>query len=209
LNQCPSCRTIHEGQPNFCGKCGFEFQPQASPSGDRGPLRELAASRKRLTGLQKLILGALAIGSTFAISLYIGAPSGRSGLNSNSNAGAHPATQQAPANGSRADIGETLTVQRAKGFWVCASTPDALREMLKWVVADDQAEVKRTMVRTHSIAVNGGMKVKVLDIGFGKRKIRVLTNDAGEMYLRDEKGAFPADPRIGRECWVPSEALAR
>jgi hypothetical protein len=62
-------------------------------------------------------------------------------------------------------------------------------------------------MRTGSIGLDGGMKVKILDTGIGKRQVRVLTNDAGDAYLKDEQGEFPADPRIGRECWVVSEAV--
>ncbi|MGD0618548.1 MAG: hypothetical protein ABSB67_12885 [Bryobacteraceae bacterium] len=61
---------------------------------------------------------------------------------------------------------------------------------------------------TRSIGLNGGMSVKILDIGLGKRKVRVLSDTVGETYLRDEQGVFPADPRIGRECWVGVEALS-
>jgi hypothetical protein len=53
------------------------------------------------------------------------------------------------------------------------------------------------------------MKVKILDVVLGKRRVRVLTNYAGETYLKDEQGSFLADPRIGRECWVVSEAVTR
>jgi len=80
---------------------------------------------------------------------------------------------------------------------------------MKWAVRGDNAEVKRTLVKTRSIGIVGGMQVKILDFGFGKRKVRVLTNDAGEAYLKDEQGVFPADPRIGRECWVAAEAVTR
>lgn len=132
---------------------------------------------------------------------------------SSSSAGASPQPQgsspASPLSPSRADIGESVTVRQGNGFWPCGSTKEAFDELMKWAVRGDNAEVKRTMGITHSIGIVGGMKVKILDIGFGKRKVRVLTNDNGEAYLRDEQGVFPADPRIGRECWVASEALSR
>jgi len=115
----------------------------------------------------------------------------------------------APASSSTAGIGETVTVRQGNGYWPCGSTTEAFDELMKWSVRGDQAEIKRTLVKTGSIGIDGGMKVKILDFGFGKRKVRVLTNDAGEAYLKDEQGVFPADPRIGRECWVVSEALTR
>ena len=78
---------------------------------------------------------------------------------------------------------------------------------MKWAVRGDMGEVRRTLMRTGSIGLDGGMKVKILDTGIGKRQVRVLTNDAGDAYLKDEQGEFSADPRIGRECWVVSEAV--
>jgi len=54
------------------------------------------------------------------------------------------------------------------------------------------------------------MSVKILGVGFGKRKVRVLTNDAGETYLKDDQGVFAADPRIGREAgWCPRHWVVR
>jgi|ERR1019366_1565247 hypothetical protein len=81
---------------------------------------------------------------------------------------------------SHADVGDTITVRHANGFWPCGQ-----------------------------IGLDGGMKVKILEVGLGRRRVRILTNDAGESYLKDEQGVFPADPRIGRECWVVSEAVTR
>ena len=114
-----------------------------------------------------------------------------------------------PASPSHAHIGETVTVRHSNGFWPCSPTTEAFDEIIKWVVRGDKDEIWRSMRATGSIAVDGGMSVKILDIGIGKRRIRVLTNDAGEAYLKDEQGSFPADLRIGRECWVVSEALSR
>jgi hypothetical protein len=104
-------------------------------------------------------------------------------------------------------IGETAIVIGATGYWPCGSSESAFDELVKWAALHDEAETKRTMVRTHSIAVLGGMQVKVLESHIGMRKIRVLTNDAGEGYLRDEKGVFASDSRIGKECWIAPEAL--
>ena len=113
---------------------------------------------------------------------------------------------------STTGIGETVTVRQSNGFWPCGSTTEALDELTKWAVRGDSAEVRRTLFKTRSIGIDGGMKVKILDTrGFliQQRKVRVLTNSAGEAYGRDEQGQFPADPRIGHECWVDSQALTR
>ena len=80
---------------------------------------------------------------------------------------------------------------------------------MKWTARGENAEVKRTLLKISSVGLDGGMKVKILDTEFGKRKVCVLTNYSGEAYLKDEQGVFPADPRKGRECWVVSEAPAR
>src|ERR1039458_9752266 len=66
---------------------------------------------------------------------------------------------------SHADVGDTITVRHANGFWPCGQ-----------------------------IGLDGGMKVKILEVGLGRRRVRILTNDAGESYLKDENEIFPADP---------------
>jgi len=115
------------------------------------------------------------------------------------------------------------------GTWPCGSTVDAYSQMLKWAARGDSDEMRRVMVRTGSILVVDGMQVKVLDVGFGKRQIRVLAYETTEeAKLRDERahysrnprigcgdclvrsvdpGSLPPDPRIDRECWVAKEAL--
>ena len=80
---------------------------------------------------------------------------------------------------------------------------------MKWAVRGDNEEMKRTMRATHSIGLTSNLRVKVLDTGFGKRRVRVVSDREGNVYLKDEKGQFLADPRIGRECWVVTEALTR
>jgi hypothetical protein len=72
-------------------------------------------------------------------------------------------------------------------------------------VRGDDAEVKRTMVRTHSLGLTPGLQVKILGVGLGKRRVRVLG-----LYGEDDDGSyrlFTEDPRTGHECWVVSEAL--
>jgi hypothetical protein len=92
-------------------------------------------------------------------------------------------------------IGETTTVHTANGYWPCGSTTEALDEMEKWRALGDSQEVARVLLRTGSGRLVGGMKVKILDTGFEKRKVRALTNANGK--------ALPGD----LECWVTSDAV--
>jgi len=119
-----------------------------------------------------------------------------SGTKGNS-AGA-PATRRGPRIGDDASLTRTTA---------CGSTQEALDEMTKWITRNDSPEALRVMGRTHSILVEKGMQAKVIDGTMFTRKIRILTNTSGESMLRDEQGAFVADPRIGKECWLPFEAL--
>ena len=64
----------------------------------------------------------------------------------------------------------------------------------------DDSEVKRTLVRTRSIGLTSGLTVKILDVGFAKRKVRVL-GLYSDGQLRSE------DPRTAHECWVATDAL--
>ena len=54
---------------------------------------------------------------------------------------------------------------------------------MKWAVRGDNPELKQAMVKTHSFALNGGMSVKILDLGFEKRRVRVLTNSEAQEEL--------------------------
>ena len=113
-------------------------------------------------------------------------------------------------------IGDTVKIAFARqangreGYWPCGSSKEALDEMTKWAGRGDEAELKLVMRSTKSIALTAGLRVKVLEAGgfpYSIRKVRVVANSDGQAYLRDEQGEFPADPRIGHECWIVNEAL--
>ena len=69
----------------------------------------------------------------------------------------------------------------------CGSTSEAPSELTKWASANDWNEVKRTVSQTGSMLLYNGYRVKVLDRGFLKSRVRVLRDD--------------------QECWVVSDAL--
>lgn len=83
----------------------------------------------------------------------------------------------------------------APGWWPCGSTEEAFSNITKWLVLKDMREALRTMLETRSLALTGGMQVKVLEHGFVKSQVRVLHSS-----VRD-------DPRIYRKCWVAVEAV--
>jgi hypothetical protein len=109
-----------------------------------------------------------------------------------------------PPGPKTAGIGDDVMVH--SGPWICGSTKEALGEMVKRAVRHDSSEMFRTMRRTHSFALTDGFQVKILDRGFVSSKVRVtgwLDPDDGRIH------AYPEEKRIGRECWVPSEAVRR
>ena len=239
MTECPSCRTSYEGRPRFCGTCGYQFAsapstPDLKKCPDCAEDIRAEARKCRFCGfefppepieesqvperpeMKTRWKGLIALALLLCVLIW-GAyvksvDHATSSVTSNAGSSARPAP---PESADGAGIGETVTVARGmqsngtEGFWPCGSTTEAFDELMKWAVRGDNAEVKRTMRTTRSFALEGGMKVKILDIGFGKRKVRVLTNSAGEASLKDEQGVFSADVRIGRECWVVSEALTR
>jgi hypothetical protein len=182
--QCSKCNFVAGDLAKFCDKCGSRL----------GDTKERFNFKAFGLGIG---LVALVVALLFAVALTrrVGPP-----------ASTDPASSDAPAS-SHVVIGETAKVKGASGYWPCGSSEAAFNELIKWAGLHDEAELKRTLARTHSIGVLGGMQVKVLDSHVGIRKIRILTNDAGEGYLRDEKGVFASDSRIGRECWIAPEAL--
>lgn len=106
-------------------------------------------------------------------------------------------------------IGDTARVVDGPGYWPCGSSRAALDEMEKWASRGDQTALRSAMGRTRSIGLTEGLRVKILDTGVAQNKVRVVANRDGKGYERDADGVFPADPRIGAECWVTAEALTR
>jgi hypothetical protein len=104
---------------------------------------------------------------------------------------------------SSASVGGAVIVK--PGFWACGATKDAYWEMTKSALTG-KAEMFAAMRRTHSFALQDGAQVEVLEIGLAESRVRVLGQfdpDDGRVH------AYPEDARIGRACWVASEALAR
>ncbi len=205
MTKCPDCHAVFESQPGRCSQCGYQFatNPKAN-----------VPSQRRMSLTQARIGCLTIIGLAVALLLYRSHDEPQAIINSPASSApgtSRPAPSHTPPTATPGPVGAgiTATVVEGRGFWPCGSTTAAYDELMKWSVRGDMAEVRRTLTRTRSIGIVGGMKVKVLDIGFGRKKIRVLTNSAGQSTLRDEQGVFSADPRIGRECWVVSEALSR
>jgi hypothetical protein len=205
---CSSCGEPVGAQSAFCSACGSANGSTRLPVHPR-----LQPARHSGKGILKtfLLLGvSLAVLLFFVAVVYQMTPEGKAATTARKKGEAYIAAQhreaepkqssgEAPSN---ADIGETMGIVDGKGFWLCGSSTEAFDEMMKWAVRGDSAEVKRTMRATGSIGLTPGLRVKILDIRFGKRKVRVLGQFSGGRL-------YSEDPRTGRECWVPKEALVR
>jgi hypothetical protein len=147
------------------------------------------------------VLFALIVVAFFAYLRFGGHESGTSSSGGNSSSSEHPTT----ASPSTAHVGDTVMVR--PGQWVCASTKEAYDQIAKWRVRGDSEEMLRTLQLTRSfLLVPDGFQVKIIDSSFLLRKVRVLgwlDPDDGRIH------AYPEETRIGRECWVPFEAVAR
>lgn len=94
--------------------------------------------------------------------------------------------------GATAQEGEeiSITLESNSVFMPCGSTPATLDELIKWGgITPDRDEVRRIVLTTDSVLLNNGDRVKVLERGFIKSKVRVLGRD--------------------KECWVPTEAIRK
>lgn len=92
----------------------------------------------------------------------------------------------------------TLMYVRSPG-WICASTVQAYGEITKWAVYNDRNEMARAMVMSHSFLLAAGTKVKVLDLGFGRRRVRVMNT------IIDS--SIPDMGTEGQACWIADEGL--
>jgi len=92
----------------------------------------------------------------------------------------------------------TLMYVRNPG-WICASTVQAYGEITKWAVLNDRNEMARAMVMSNSFLLAAGTKVKVLDLGFGRRRVRVMNT------IIDS--SIPDMGAVGQACWIADEGL--
>lgn len=180
MTECPSCRRLHETQPLFCSQCGHQFAPGETATA--GPESTGAATAGRAAG-KSFAVGSLdnrtaasKIVALLAILLACGLVFG---LARYSNHSSSPSARQA-------GLGETVVVGGPYS-WPCGSSVAAFSELTKWADLHDEDEITRTLIRTGSVMVRPGWAMKILDVGLGKRKVRVPT---------------------GRECWIASEAVA-
>src|SRR5215471_4928983 len=96
LTECPSCRTVHQGQPRFCADCGHDFALD--------PSRNLGFFQKRLTRTQQWVLAAFTIAMALVVALSIESPPENPGTSSAGNLG------RAAPMPTTAGIVETVTV---------------------------------------------------------------------------------------------------
>lgn len=178
---CPRCQGEQSAQSKFCTGCG-------------APLRESRGhTLKWWLGRALLVILAL----TFVRAMFL-APGARSAAASSAPQAA--ATGQSRA---RAEIGDVVMVNH--GSWVCASSKDAFDEVTKWATRGDTQEMLLALRSTRSFLLSpDGWKVKILDKSWLTTRVRVLgwlDPDDGRVH------AYPGEARIGRECWVPMEAV--
>ena len=188
LIECPSCRMLFDRLPKFCENCGYQFA--TNPKANIAP-------PNRFSGKWKWIFGTVAglWFLFFLVSLRYMASTQVQRDNSR--------TPKAPPPSSAIIYdGDIATVR--DGLWWCGSTKEALDEMMKWEARHDREEVARVMLRTRSVALTGGIQVKVLDSGgflYSESRVRTLT--------QAKQGDPSFNPRIGLECWTVTEALTR
>ena len=222
LKKCTDCAEDVRAEARKCRFCGFifaesadaELKPElsdtepasATVSVEPAEQRQTLAPAPRPLGRVADYIGwgfGLIVVAITCVSVVHHTSSPPSSGGSSTSAEPRPASTTSPST-TTAGIGDVVMVH--PGYWVCGSTKEALDEMVKWAVRNDNDEMLRTMQRTHSFAfVPAGFQVKILDSGVATRKVRVtgwLDPDDGRIH------AYPEEKRIGRECWVSSAALA-
>jgi predicted nucleic acid-binding Zn ribbon protein len=168
--ECPLCGTACEKKSEFCENCGWQLVE---------PAKRRRISRKAVWAAPLVL--ALAVGLALTWELM--------------RAPQIPQALPFPAP-EKAVVGETIAVVAGNTDWPCDAPAEAYQDLAKWILLGDRKNINRALrdIRP-SIHLTAGLQGKILDVDFGKRKVRVLGPDA-------------ADARTGRECWVTIEALA-
>ncbi len=73
-------------------------------------------------------------------------------------------------------------IRTMRATTICSPTRDGLSLVAKWAARGDREEYMRAVIRTDSVAVAAGTRVKILEIGALAHQIRLLDSD--------------------QECWV-------
>ncbi len=93
------------------------------------------------------------------------------------------ARQDAQLSYKRSDLGDTVK-PRPGYLTACMPTEDGLSEVVKWQVAGDQGEMGRSLLNRGGTVVTSDDRLKVLDVGFAKTKVRV--SGGAECYVVSE-----------------------
>jgi hypothetical protein len=230
LTECPSCQTIHEGQPRLCENCGYQFA--SNPKANTIP-------RKKLTPAQTgTCLSALAI--VVALVMFGHRTTPQENPTKSPASSLDNSTRRAPATGQKtplqervaaalereaeaegaeatlpdqvrkAEVGVTTTIVGPGAEWPCASSRLALKELMEWQKAalDEQQpnsvmeNYADALMRTRSIMVGARARVIILDKASGVRRISVID--------RARYGFWPGYQAVTAQgCWIAAEAVVR
>src|SRR5712691_10575399 len=149
MTECPSCRMIYERRPRLCENCGHVFA--SDPEADNRPRKMLSLAD--LGWLSALVIVVVLLVIDRVSSYHASTSDART---------VTPAVSSASP--ERASVGSTVGIVEGKGFWPCGSSLEAYDELMKWAGRGDDSEVKRTLVRTRSIGLTSGLRVKILDV---------------------------------------------
>ena len=196
--KCPDCRRTYEGSPKRCPGCGYQFASD--------PRANIPTRRRRFVPVQVWIIIAV-VGATLGILLSSKTSPSSTSWKPGRDMFGRPAKSPSAGAGARLNTPTTSAgpVLVKPGFWPCGSTKDAYWEITKSALTG-KAAMFAAMRRTHSFALQDGAQVTVLDFGIAATRVRVIGQlDPGDGRVH----AYPEDGRVGRVCWVASEAVAR
>ncbi len=173
--KCPLCKDVIPSNATKCSHCTADLTGKDARENIEGQIKQ----QKR-----DLMIGVILVCGIFLV-IFIGLVV----VDSNTQQ-----PTQSPQSVGIGDDGVLRSSDDPSGIVFLATTPDALVELTKTIIAKDAVGLLQLSIEGIAFGVTNGTRIKVIDSEVGTRRVRII------------QGVNPVDQdKVGRSGWVPRE----